>query len=75
MELMLNVAIEVESYSLLVVLFGSTHDLTVTFKVAVILITSILKPSHSLFIPDWYEGLVTEYLVATFADYFMDVKM
>jgi len=24
--------------------------------------------------PDWYEGLVTEYLVATFADYYLDVK-
>jgi hypothetical protein len=24
---------------------------------------------------DWYEGLVTEYLVATFADYFGDVKL
>ncbi|XP_020269122.1 exocyst complex component SEC6 isoform X2 [Asparagus officinalis] len=23
---------------------------------------------------DWYEGLVTEYLVATFADYYLDVK-
>jgi hypothetical protein len=24
---------------------------------------------------DWMEGMVTEYLVATFADYFGDVKM
>lgn len=28
-----------------------------------------------LYIKDWYEGLVTEYLVATFGDYFGDVKM
>lgn len=26
-------------------------------------------------IPDWCEGQVTEYLVATFGDYFTDVKM
>lgn len=24
---------------------------------------------------DWLEGMVTEYLVATFGDYFTDVKM
>ncbi|CAK9200944.1 unnamed protein product [Sphagnum troendelagicum] len=28
-----------------------------------------------LYQKDWYEGLVTEYLVATFADYFGDVKL
>ncbi|XP_042416077.1 exocyst complex component SEC6-like [Zingiber officinale] len=28
-----------------------------------------------LYQKDWYEGLVTEYLVATFGDYFGDIKM
>ncbi|XP_077213192.1 SEC6 [Tasmannia lanceolata] len=28
-----------------------------------------------LYLKEWYEGLVTEYLVATFGDYFGDVKM
>ena len=30
---------------------------------------------HLLHIPEWCEGQVTEYLVATFSDYFTDVKM
>jgi hypothetical protein len=30
---------------------------------------------HLFHIPDWCEGQVTEYLVATFGDYFTDVKM
>ncbi|CAL9095503.1 unnamed protein product, partial [Musa acuminata var. zebrina] len=28
-----------------------------------------------LLVPDWYEGLGTEYLIATFGDYFRDIKM
>ena len=34
-------------------------------------------PYTSYLIPmlEWCEGLVTEYLVATFGDYFTDVKM
>ncbi|KAK7831727.1 exocyst complex component sec6, partial [Quercus suber] len=30
---------------------------------------------HLLHVPEWCEGQVTEYLVATFGDYFTDVKM
>lgn len=28
-----------------------------------------------LLVSDWYEGMVTEYLVATFGDYFGDIKV
>lgn len=31
--------------------------------------------SFALHISEWSEGQVTEYLVATFGDYFTDVKM
>lgn len=30
---------------------------------------------HFLYASEWSDGQVTEYLTATFGDYFMDVKM
>uniref|UniRef100_A0A1D1YTS5 Exocyst complex component 3 n=2 Tax=Anthurium amnicola TaxID=1678845 RepID=A0A1D1YTS5_9ARAE len=35
----------------------------------------VLELLAKLYQKDWFEGLVTEYLVATFGDYFTDVKM
>ena len=38
------------------------------------LVNQLVSNSGSFF-SDWMEGMVTEYLVATFADYFGDVKL
>ncbi|KAG6488768.1 hypothetical protein ZIOFF_046789 [Zingiber officinale] len=56
--------------------------LLVTLKEAIIQTVSVIFEDPGvkellvkLYQKDWYEGLVTEYLVATFGDYFGDIKM
>ena len=36
---------------------------------------SNITSKHLPYVSEWSEGQVTEYLVATFGDYFTDVKM
>ena len=40
-----------------------------------LLVHVVLFLTLSVYFTDWAEGQVTEFLVATFSDYFTDVKM